>query len=676
MKQVEVLLPAALDHGFDYCAEGMTLAAGDIVTVPFGRGQSLGVVTGPGKANIPAGKLKNVITQHTDFPKFSHGFQEFIRWAAWYNCAPSGMILKMALPIADIEKTGRATIDTDVDLKAIALAVLSDVQKKAAASLEEKIGKGFSVTLLDGVTGSGKTEVYFDAIAAALSHQSLVASRQKGFSTRDSRLGTGDSQVLILLPEISLTVQWLERFEKRFGFTPPIWNSEITPAKKRVTWQAIARGEARVVVGARSALFLPYKKLSLLIVDEEHDQSYKQEEGVIYHARDMAVARGRFEKFPVVLVSATPSLESFYNARQDKYAEVSLPARHGGAVLPSIELLDMKKVQIERGAFISAPLREKLAQTVADGHQAMLFLNRRGYAPLLLCRTCGHRFQCPECSAWLVMHRGRPRLECHHCGYHLPVPDKCPECGHGDLAACGPGVERLHEEVMEFLPQARVAVMASDHMNSYSELADTINAMSEKKIDLLIGTQMIAKGHHFADLALVGVVDADLGLAGGDLRAAERTYQLLHQLSGRAGREKIHGKVYLQSFLPDHPVMKALLSGDRETFLQAELFARKDAGMPPFTRLAAVIIEGANEAQVIKTAKTLASRATSHESRITILGPAPAPLYMLRGKFRYRLLVKADRAINLPDYVKAWVETVEVPSSIRVKIDIDPVSFL
>ena len=682
MKQVEILLPAALDHGFDYRAEGMELSAGDVVTVPFGRGESLGVVLGEGKAKIAADRIKNVLTRHEEFPAFSEGFREFLRWAAWYNCAPLGMVLKMALPVKDVGKKPRRRKDSGslpspaphVDFH---LAELSGVQREAAAGIEEKIGKGFSVTLLDGVTGSGKTEVYFDAIAKALSSQFPVSSSQKDSSTDNWQPATDNSQVLILLPEIALTVQWLERFEKRFGFTPTVWNSEITPAGKREAWKAIATGAARVVIGARSALFLPYKNLSLVIVDEEHDQSYKQEEGVIYHARDMAVARARFEKFPVVLVSATPSLESFYNARQGKYAEVSLPARHGGAALPGIELLDMKKVEVERGAFISNPLREKLKQVVAGGHQAMLFLNRRGYAPLLLCRTCGHRFQCPECSSWLVMHKSRPRLECHHCGYHLPVPDKCPECSHDDLAACGPGVERLHEEVKEFLPGARVAVMASDHTASYSELESTIRAMGDKQIDLLIGTQMIAKGHHFSDLALVGVVDADLGLAGGDLRAAERTYQLLHQLSGRAGREKIEGKVYLQSFLPDHPVMQALLSGDREAFLQAELSARKNAQMPPFTRLAAVIVEGANEAQVIRTAKQLAS-STSHETRNTIhvLGPAPAPLYMLRGKYRFRLLVRADRAINLPDYVKGWVAAMDAPSSVRIRIDIDPVSFL
>ena len=658
MKQIEVLLPNAVAHGFDYLVpDGMSLAAGDIVSVPFGKGEQLGVVWGAGHAVIPAGKIKQVAQHHAQFPPLSEVMRQFIDWVAWYNCAPKGAILKMVLPIADIAKDGRVSIETTIDMNGLKLAALSDIQDKASQALVAKMGGGYSVTLLDGVTGSGKTEVYFNAIAEAL--------------YRDA-----GNQVLVLLPEIALSVQWLERFERRFGFKPVVWNSEITPARKRAAWQAIAKGDARMVVGARSALFLPYKQLAVIIADEEHDGSYKQEDGVIYHARDMAVARGRFEKIPVVLVSATPSLESYHNGKQGKYTEVTLAARHNAAVLPDIEMIDMRKATIERGCFVSDPLRKALADALAAGHQSMLFLNRRGYAPLMLCRTCGHRFQCPECSSWMVLHKSKPRLECHHCGYRIPVPNICPSCGAKDsLHACGPGVERLLEEVHAFLPQARVAVMASDSMTGYGELTETINAMTEKRIDLLIGTQMVAKGHHFAGLATVGVVDADLGLAGGDLRAAEHTYQLLHQLSGRAGREQIAGRVYLQSFLPDHPVMKALVSGDRDAFLATELQARQNATMPPFTRLAAVIIEGTHEESVMRIARQLASTAP-HQAKLQVWGPAPAPLYMLRGKFRYRLLVKADRAINLPDTMRGWIETQEHPSSIRVKIDIDPQSFL
>ncbi|MFW0777763.1 MAG: replication restart helicase PriA [Rickettsiales bacterium] len=656
--QLEVLLPSAAPHGFDYAVpDGLSPSVGDIVSVPFGRGESLGVVWGNGTAQLAAGKLKPIALHHSEFPALSEPFREFINWAAWYNCAPLGAMLKMALPVSDIAKKGRIQLDTSIDESKIALADLSDMQKTAADRLSEKIGQGFSVSLLDGVTGSGKTEVYYDAIATALKQS--------------------DKQALILLPEIALSVQWLARFEKRFGFRPLIWNSEVTPAQKRASWQAISRGEARVVVGARSALFLPYKNLSLVIVDEEHDASYKQEDGVIYHARDMAVARGRFEKFPVILVSATPSLETYHNVQTGKYHEVQLHSRHNEAQMPDIEMLDMREVETGRGQFICEPLRKSLAQTIEDGHQAMLFLNRRGYAPLMLCRSCGHRFECSECSSWLVAHKSQPRLACHHCGHSEPIPEACPECGtEGELHACGPGVERLLEEVKHFLPTARVAVMASDQLSSYSDIQETIKAMQDGKVDLLIGTQMIAKGHHFAGLATVGVVDADLGLAGGDLRAAEKTYQLLHQLSGRAGRAEVKGKVYLQSFLPEHPVMKALLSGDREAFFAAELAARENAHMPPFSRLAAVIVEGTKEQQVIQTARALAAQFTSHDSRLTLLGPTPAAIYMLRGKYRYRLLIKADRKVNLPELLTDWVKNTQIPSSVRAKLDMDPVSFV
>ena len=660
--QIEVLLPNAAGHGFDYLTpEGAPLSAGDIVTVPFGRGDALGVVWGAGTANIPATKMRRVAAHLSQFPPLSESFRQFIDWVAWYNCAPKGAILKMVLPIPDIAKEGRkstiAHIETNIDMSAVKLAELSDIQQTASEELVKKIGAGFSVSLLDGVTGSGKTEVYFNAIAQALRTNIT-------------------NQILVMLPEIALSVQWLERFEKRFGFQPVLWNSEVTPARKRAGWQAISKGEARLVVGARSALFLPYKNLALIVADEEHDGSYKQEDGVIYHARDMAVARARFEKLPIVLVSATPSLESHYNAKQGKYTEVSLAARHNDASMPDIELIDMRSTPMDRGAFVSDPLRKALADTLASGHQSMLFLNRRGYAPLMLCRTCGHRFQCPECSSWMVLHKTKPRLECHHCGYRIPVPDTCPSCQAKDsLHACGPGVERLLEEVTAFLPQARVAIMASDSSGSYHDVSQTINDMTERKIDLLIGTQMVAKGHHFAGIAMVGVVDADLGLAGGDLRAAEHTYQLLHQLSGRAGRESVRGRVYLQSYLPEHPVMKALVGGDRDAFLATELQARQNAAMPPFNRLAGVIVEGAHEETVMRIARQIAATAPSHP-QIQIWGPAPAPLYMLRGKFRYRLLIKAERTINLPDYMRSWIEAQEHPSSVRIKTDIDPQSFL
>ena len=433
------------------------------------------------------------------------------------------------------------------------------------------------MTVLDGVTGSGKTETYFAALAAALA---------KG------------RQALVLLPEIALGAQWLERFRERFGALPAQWHSDISEAERRDTWRAVAAGRARVVVGARSALFLPFPELGLIVVDEEHDTSYKQEDGVIYQARDMAVLRASLAHIPIVLVSATPSLETVVNVARGRYQRVALPRRHASAELPTVRLVDMRRERIEAGRFLAPPLVAELAATFEAGEQALLFLNRRGYAPLTLCRACGHRFECPSCTAWLVEHRFTGRLLCHHCGHAEAVPACCPEClAAGALVPCGPGVERLLEEVTARFPAARAALMVSDLLSGPRAAAELAQAMTERRYDVLIGTQIVAKGHHFPMLTLVGVVDADLGLTGGDLRAAERTYQLLHQVGGRAGRAEHKGRVLIQTFMPDQPVMKALASGDRDRFLEAEAAARRAAGLPPFGRLAALIVS-AGDAEI------------------------------------------------------------------------------
>lgn len=663
-KRVEVLIPNALDHGFDYMLrDGMQAPPGSLVTVSLGKKHTIGVVWGPGQSDLDASKIKTVIDVHDEFPPLKAEFRKFIEWAAWYNGSALGAVVKMAIPIHEVNKKGRIT-QADIPMvtpETITIPELSAAQKAALRILEEDASDGFHVSLLDGVTGSGKTEVYFKTIADTL---------QKN----------PHSQVLVLLPEIALSVQWLSRFHERFGVEPVLWHSNVTPARRRIAWQAIASGRARVVVGARSALFLPYPNLSLIVVDEEHDQSYKQEDGVMYHARDMAIARAQHEGFPVILVSATPSLESVHNVQQKKFHEVTLPMRHADAQLPDIHLIDMRDEKLERDHFLSRPLLDAIANALKDGHQAMLFLNRRGYAPLVLCRHCGHRFECPSCSAWLVLHQkkkgAKPMLHCHHCDYTIAMPDECPECkSEHTLHPCGPGVERIHEEITALMPEARVAVMDSDSTSAQGELARIITSMENREIDILIGTQMIAKGHHFSGLAVVGVVDADLGLAGGDLRAAEKTYQLLHQISGRAGREKVHGHVYLQSYAPGHPVMQALASGARDEFFRAELEARQIADMPPFSRLAALIIEGHKEEEVLKVSRALAKQ-VNHASQVMTYGPAPAPLYMLRGKYRYRFLVKAPRNINLPNYMRQWVAGVQTPRSVRVKMDIDPMSFL
>jgi len=698
----------------------MTLADGDFVRVPLGRREVNGVVWGAASAIVQESKLKDVLAKLAP-PSLGHDFRRFIDWVAAYTVSPPGAVLKMAMSVPaaleppkplvvyglnptppdinmtsarqrviDVLKDGQpprpgaelaraAAVGTFVVsglLKAGVLLSLEtlpnhDVAMPDGAHVgprlspdQEGLGVtlagdvikgGFTATLLDGVPGSGKTEVYFQAVAETLKQ---------------------GRQALVLLPEIALSAQWLDRFERRFGAAPQLWHSDLTPARRRDTWRAVSEGRAGVVVGARSALFLPFHDLALIVVDEEHEGAFKQEEGVIYNARDMAVVRAHLSNIPIVLASATPSLESVTNAQAGRYRLLHLPERHGGAQLPDISLIDMRGEAPSAGHWISPALVDQLKQTFAAGEQAMLFLNRRGYAPLTLCRTCGHRFACPNCTTWLVTHRrGAGRMQCHHCGYATPMPDKCPACEKETLAACGPGVERLAEEVAELFPDIRTDIAASDSIAGPKAAAELVARIEAHDVDLIIGTQIVAKGYHFPMLTLVGVVDADLGLSGGDLRAAERTYQLLYQVAGRAGRAQRPGRVALQTYMPDHPVMQALLSGQREQFIEIEAGARKQADMPPFSRLAALIVSGPFEAEVDKVAVQL-GRAAPNFKDVMILGPAVAALAKIRGRHRRRFLVRAPKQVDIQALITAWMAASPVAGKVRIQVDIDPYSFL
>jgi len=530
-------------------------------------------------------------------------------------------------------------------------------QSAAATALKATVAKGgYSVTLLDGVTGSGKTEVYFEAVADTI------------------RRGR---QSLILMPEIALTAQFLDRFAARFGVRPAEWHSELSPRKRARTWRAVADGEVSVVVGARSALFLPYADLGLIVVDEEHDPAYKQEDGVHYHARDMAVVRGHIARIPIVLSSATPSLETVVNARRGRYQKLTLPERFGGQQQPAVEAIDLRLAPPPRGRFISPVLAGAMAIAIERGEQALLFLNRRGYAPLTLCRACGFRFSCPNCDAWLVDHRFRKHLVCHHCGFAMPHPANCPKCqAVNSFVACGPGVERLEEEVRELFPGARVLVLSSDLVASVERLREELNDVAQGRFDIVIGTQLVAKGHHFPMLNLVGVVDADLGLSNGDPRAAERTFQLLHQVIGRAGRDAGMGHGYLQTHQPEHPVMRALIAQDREAFYDAEIEVRERDHYPPFGRLASIVISGPDKHDTEAHARALARAAPTHDE-VRILGPAEAPLALVRGRHRFRLLIKAPRNFDLSAYLRQWLAAApKKHGSIKLDIDVDPQSFL
>src|SRR5438309_1063848 len=532
---------------------------------------------------------------------------------------------------------------------------LNDDQRAAAASLASAIGNGFDPVLLDGVTGSGKTEVYFEAIAECI------------------RQG---KQALVLLPEIALTEPFLKRFDARFGCPPVAWHSDLRSSQRRRAWRGIASGEAAVTVGARSALFLPYPNLGLIIVDEAHEPSFKQEDGVQYHARDTAVMRAKFEDIPVILSTATPPIESRHMVELGRYREVSLPQRFAGASLLDIRAIDLTQDLPPRGRWLAPQLVSEMETNLERGEQSLLFLNRRGFAPLTLCRHCGHRFQCPTCTAWMVEHRLMHRLACHHCGYVMPPPNACPECGEEDsLVACGPGVERIADEVAELFPDARTAIVTSDTIWSPLRAAEFVGAMEAGAIDVVIGTQLVTKGYHFPNLTLVGVVDADLGLSGGDLRAAERSFQQIQQVAGRAGRGDKPGRVLVQTHDPDAPVIAALVNGDTAGFYAAETSARREAAMPPFGRLAAIIVSAEDSTEAETVARRIGHAAPKVEG-MAVFGPAPAPLAMLRGRHRQRLLGHGRRVLDVQDVIRDWLAALDWSPKVRVSVDVDPYSFL
>jgi primosomal protein N' (replication factor Y) len=723
-ERLPVLLPVATDQTYDYlAADGVEASPGTFVLVPFGRQTRIGIVwDGPLGASKPVAEHKlKAVTQAIDAPRLPPISLRFAEWVARYTLSPVGMVARMMMNAHAIADAARprfgvrladakasparltqarkrvleiaadgltraksalaaeaqcssSVIDGLVEAGALvevaipeprlrqpvpghAKIAFTQSQRTAVQAVRAAVdAAAFSVTLLDGVTGSGKTEVYFEAVARVLE---------------------SGGQALILLPEIALTGQFIGRFADRFGCAPAEWHSALSAAERGRIWRAVATGEARVVVGARSALFLPFTDLRLIVVDEEHDPAFKQEDRVHYQARDMAVVRARLGGFAAILASATPSIESHVNAQLARYRRIGLPARYTGADLPEVKAIDLRKHPPEKGRWLSPPLVEAVSATLAGKRQVLLFLNRRGYAPLTLCRTCGHRFECPQCTAWLVEHRFKRRLDCHHCGFSLPAPRVCPKCGDEEsLVACGPGVERIAEEVGERFPTARVVLLSSDLVPSVAEMRALITSIEEGKADIVIGTQMVAKGHHFPLLATVGVVDGDLGLGQADPRAAERTFQLLQQVTGRAGRVLAAGRGFVQTHDPEHPVMQAIISGDRETFLANEIRARLTGLLPPFGRLVALIVSARNKDLAERAAREIARRRPPAE-HIEVLGPAEAPLAVVRGRHRWRLLVRAPRESDVQGFVRAWLAALpHFRADVRLTVDVDPYNFL
>ncbi|MEE3000472.1 MAG: primosomal protein N' [Pseudomonadota bacterium] len=720
---INVLLPLPLGRAYTYAIPDNLLAEipleyGDFVSVPLGSRELYGVVWEGKVGDISPEKIKYIISR-INIPPMPKSTRRFVEWVSKYNMASIGLVLKMLMSVPDVLNPPKQVIAYSlctkipkikmtparhkivevlkgVDhlssqdivklsgvsqnvvkgffkvgaLKRVNLIpksvfetpnwetpgpILNDMQTLAAKEIRTDVKRGkFAVTLLEGVPGSGKTEVYLEAICEALS---------KG------------KQALVLLPEIALGAQWFERFKERFGCGPAEWHSDLTQANRRKTWRAVATGEAKVVVGARSALFLPYRNLGVIIIDEEHDQSFKQEDGVIYNARDMAVVLANLTKIPIILVSATPSLESLQNVVQGRYGHFNLPDRYGGAQLPDITIIDMRESKPDIGKYLSPELIKALRVTFDAKEQALLFLNRRGYAPLTLCKSCGYRFQCSHCTAWLVEHRFIGHLLCHHCGYQITKPEKCPSCDKEDeLFACGPGVERIAEEFNELFPEIRAEIAVSDNLQTPGQAQNLVSLIENRDIDLIIGTQIVAKGYHFPYLTLVGVIDADVGLTGGDIRALERTYQLLYQVSGRAGRGERQGRVLVQTYDPENAVMLALKDADHRNFINTLTLDRERHHMPPFGRLAGVIISGKDEQSVDQGALNLA-RTAPQDQGVTTLGPAPAPLAVLRGRHRRRFLVKADKEVNIQARIHSWLKASVLPRKVRVQLDIDPYSF-
>jgi primosomal protein N' (replication factor Y) len=719
---VAVQTTQPLDRTLDYRVPEGGCVLGDFVEVPLGPRKVLGVVWGPGRGDFDRSKIRPV-TRVLDVAPMREELRHFLTRAAEYTLTPMPAMLRLATrapglgdppSMRKIYRKGGGAPDRMTDARRRVLEVLEEYgglaftlhelsemagvttsvikglvkqgavreedsprdlpfptmdpslsgkeltedQAAAAAVLRDHLRSGrYGTTLLKGVTGSGKTEVYMEAVAECLA------------------MG---KQALVLLPEIALTAGFITRVEARFGARPAEWHSGVTVTERRRIWRMIGQGGAQVVVGARSALFLPFRELGLIIVDEEHDSSYKQEDGVLYNARDMAVLRAAGAGARVVLASATPSLESWANAEAGKYDRLDLKARFGVAVLPEMRAIDMRAEKLQPSTWISPTLRQAVRARLEKGEQSLLFLNRRGYAPVTICRACGHQIGCDHCDARMVEHRFQNRLICHQCGETKPMPTVCPSCGvEGKLAPVGPGIERLAEETAAAFPEARLAVLSSDLFGSARALKEKIEEIAAGAADIVIGTQLVAKGHNFPLLTLVGVIDADLGLQGSDLRAAEHTFQLMRQVAGRAGRAELPGLALLQTFQPDHPVIRAILSGDEEGFWRAEAAERQAAGVPPYGRMAGIVISGTDLAAVFDLGNTLARNDGALRAiGAQVFGPAPAPIARVRGRHRIRLLIKAAKGAPLQEAISRWLAPLRLKGDLRLAVDIDPQSFL
>ncbi len=717
---VGVLPSAPIDGLLDYRVSGSEVDTGSFVLVPLGPRKVVGVVWDKGDGNFDPSRIRPII-KVLDVPGLDDNFRLFLEKVAEYNlvslsstlarltrlpeptegpkvekcCRWDGNLPSKMTPTREkvfkFLKPGREYPIKDVITEAgVGMDVLKRLESGGFIQFSEKLIKDevpvfnlegntvelndeqrsatekifcildreeFSPILLKGVPGAGKTEVFLEVIARTLKE---------------------GKQVLVLLPEIALTSQIIKRFNDRFGVAPFEWHSSVSKVQKRKIWRMAGEGTAQLVVGARSALFLPFSNLGLIVVDEEHDSSYKQDSGIIYNARDMAVLRASLYKANIILVSATPSLESLVNVTRGKYERVDLLSRFGDATLPEIDIIDMKGETDTSGKWISGALIKEISDRLQKGEQSLLFLNRRGYAPITVCTNCGNQVGCTDCDARLVEHRYFNEMICHQCGARSVVPKKCPDChAEGMMVPLGPGIERLAEEVKSIFKEARIEVLSSDLVESPMQLKDTLEKISKGEMDIIIGTQIIAKGHNFPYLTLVAVIDADVGLQGGDFRAAERTFQIIRQVTGRSGRADIPGIALLQTWNPDHPVIQAITSNNDGAFWEAESREREVTGSPPFSQYIGVIVSGKDVDEVEGFSMALAQDSKPlMDENYELYGPAPAPIARIQGRVRYRLLIKAERSLRVQRAIRMWLNQFKIPGSIRLTIDVDPQRFL
>jgi len=651
-----VIVTRPFDQVFTYkLQKGYVVEKGSIVNVPFGKSKKqIGMVVNifnnlSSNINYEIKEIQDVFESIT----LSNDIIKFIQWISDYTLSPVGLVLKLFLlnekiinfKIDEIKKNHFSPTKVS----------LNQDQKKASTLIKKLLFKKSTPIVLEGVTGSGKTEVFFEII------ESIIYKKQ---------------QILIMVPEISLTPQLESRFLKRFGFLPDIWHSKISEKKRKIVWHQAYTGQPMIVIGARSSLFLPFKKLGLIVVDEEHDASYKQEDIIRYQARDLAIVRAKIDNATIILSSATPSLETQNNINKNKYKHVFLSSQYSGLELPPIKLIDLKKNKLDKNKWISNIIYKELENCLEKKEQALLFLNRRGYSPLSLCIECGYRYQCEQCTSWLVMHNEKKRLLCHHCGSIYPIEPKCPKCLTEDsIKLIGPGVERLQEELKLLFPKKSIGIMSSDNANTPNKIKAIIDDFENKKIDILVATQIMAKGYDFPNLSFVGVIDADTGLLGGDMRAIERTYNLLQQVSGRAGRSKQRGKVFIQTYFPEQPVIKSLQRRDRKTFVEQSLKDREEFLIPPFGFMTAIIISSSSKTKTEMYGRALVQSVKPPEN-INILGPVEAPIFLLRGQYRYRLLIKGNSRKLLNNFTKFLLKKCPTPTSLRLVVDVDPYSFM